>query len=357
MANFVDYFTPAAIAAYWETTYNPDFPYLSRTFFDQRQKAGLDLKWIKGSKGLPVSLLPSTFDAKARFRDPIGISAIETEMPFFREGYLIKEKDRQEMMRALDSNDPYAAEIVSRCFDGVTNLIEGARVVPERMVCMLLAPASGDAGISIVANGVDYTYDYDPDDAWKTSNYTDISVTANDKWSAPATADPIGDLQTIIQNARSSKGTVPRYAIMSFKTFMYCMACESVKSAVLSQNITANVFMTESVVRSVFRGLLGLDIIIANGMYKDEAGTSKQYFPDDYVSLVPEGTLGTVWKGTTPEEADLRASNTADVSIVDGGTAISRIIVPHPVNVETYVSEIVLPSFERMDEVYVAKVN
>ena len=49
-------------------------------------------------------------------------------------------------------------------------------------------------------------------------------------------------------------------------------------------------------------------------------------------------------------------SNKAEVSIVNTGVALTRIITPHPVNIELYASEIVLPSFERMDEVAVLKV-
>ena len=35
--------------------------------------------------------------------DRIGIEKLETEMPFFREGYKLKEKDRQEMLRIQDT--------------------------------------------------------------------------------------------------------------------------------------------------------------------------------------------------------------------------------------------------------------
>ena len=45
----------------------------------------------------------------------------------------------------------------------------------------------------------------------------------------------------------------------------------------------------------------------------------------------------------------------ASVSIVNTGVAITTIKEPHPVNVQTVVSEIVLPSFERMDDIYVIK--
>ena len=39
------------------------------------------------------------------------------------------------------------------------------------------------------------------------------------------------------------------------------------------------------------------------------------------------------------------------------GIALTQILEPHPVNINTYASEIVLPSFERMNEVAVLKVK
>ena len=78
--------------------------------------------------------------------------------------------------------------------------------------------------------------------------------------------------------------------------------------------------------------------------------------PNGYVCLVPDGTLGSTWYGTTPEEVDLRGASSAEVSIVNTGVAITRILQEHPVNINTFASEIVLPSFERMDEVAVLNV-
>lgn len=154
-------FTPAAIAANWIEVASNQIPYLGATLFPARKKAGLDLSWLKGSRGLPVSLMPSAFDAKATFRDRIGFEKLETEMPFFREGYKIKEKDRQEMLRVQESTDPYAAEVIARVFDDTRDLVDGANVVPERMIMQLLFPEGGDVGIAIKANGVNYTYKYD----------------------------------------------------------------------------------------------------------------------------------------------------------------------------------------------------
>ena len=80
------------------------------------------------------------------------------------------------------------------------------------------------------------------------------------------------------------------------------------------------------------------------------------FVPDNYVAIMPAGNLGTTWRGTTPEQADLMGSGQADVSIVNNGVALTREVTVQPVNVNIFASEIVLPSYERMDEVAVIKV-
>ena len=74
------------------------------------------------------------------------------------------------------------------------------------------------------------------------------------------------------------------------------------------------------------------------------------------VTLLPKGALGSTWYGTTPEERTLMGKADADVSLVDTGIAVAVTTTSDPVNTKTTVSEIVLPSFERMDETYVIKV-
>ena len=54
----------------------------------------------------------------------------------------------------------------------------------------------------------------------------------------------------------------------------------------------------------------------------------------------------------------MRTGNTGgvSVSVVGGGIAITTIKEPHPVNILTVVSGIVLPSFEGMNRVYSLRV-
>lgn len=350
-----DVFNSQAIALNWTEVASNAVPYLGTGFFPAKKKAGLDLKWIKGHKGLPISLMPSNFDAKATFRDRVGIAFSETEMAFFREAMLIKEKDRQDIMRAQDSNDPYVQPVLESIFDDARNLVNGANVVPERMIMQLLSPVGGNMGIEVKANDTNYTYNYDPDGAWKADHYMKIE-SAEDKWDAAETCDPLADIEAALDAQEAISGTRPEILLMSKATFKLIKNSKKVQSGVLAQNITANVNYTAKRVQAYVEEELNVKIVQYTKKFKDEAGNENVFYPDNIVMMLPNGALGNTWYGTTPEEADLMSGTEADVSIVNTGVAITVHKTVHPVNTETIVSEIVLPSFERMDETYALEV-
>lgn len=352
--NLTEFFTPEAIAAYWENVAPAYTDFMGPILFPAQKKAGLDLSWLKGSKGAPVSLMPTAFDAKSTFRDRIGFEKLETEMPFFREGFRIKEKDRQELLRVQDSNDPYAAAIIARVFDDAAELLAGAEVVPERMIFQLLFPENGNVGISIKANGVDYTYNYDTDGTWKTANYT--ALTGTDLWTASDTADPFKVFQSVQDNVAGRTGTPLTTAIMDTKTFNLMAGTDAVKNRWLTTNGRSMGYLTNAEVSETFRGTSNLNIAVYDKAYKDESKVTHKFVPYGYVCLIPDGALGATWRGTTPEEADLVSGANVEVTVMDNGIAIKRIVDTDPVNVNTIASEIVLPSYERMDEVAVIKV-
>ena len=354
MWEFTELFTPAVIAAQWEEAYSNTISYFGAGLFPSRKKAGLDLAWLKGSKGVPVSLMPSAFDAKATFRDRIGLEKLETEMPFFREGFKIKERDRQELLRIQDSKDPYAQQIIAHVFDDANELIDGANVVPERMRMSLLFADNGNATIAIQANGVDYSYNYDPNGTWKASNYKALTSTA--KWDAPTTADPFADIEERKTAARTRNGTELVTLVMNTNTFNVLSKVDAIKDRFLTVNGRAVAYLTSREIANVLRDTTGMNIALYDKVYKDESGTAHAFVPNGYVALIPAGALGSTWYGTTPEEADLRGSGKAEVSIVNTGVALSREIQQHPVNINLFASEIVLPSYERMDDVHLMKV-
>ena len=349
-----DLFQPQVVAANWTEAASNATPYLGAGLFPAQQKRGLDLSWIKGNRGLPISLMPSTFDAQATFRDRVGVTINETQMPFFREGYKIKEADRQELLRAADSGDPYATAVIAQIYNDLYDLVDGAEVVAERMRMQLLFPVGGDMGIAIKANGVDYTYDYDPGDAWKSANY--FALTGNDLWTNTSGADPFTQIETVQNALRATSGTELGTMVMNSTTFNLLKNLDALKSRFLTTTGRSVAYITKGEVVNVIGDTLGLNIAVYDKQYRNENKVAAKFVPDGYVALIPNGALGSTWRGTTPEEAD-GGEAPMSVSIVNGGVAISRIVEPHPVNVNIIASEIVLPSFERMDEVAVMKVT
>lgn len=354
MPSLTDLFNADAISLnYTEAATNAE-PMLGKGFFPSVKKAGLDLSWLVGYNGLPVSLMPSTFDAKATFRDRVGVSKLETEMPFFREAMLIKEKDRQEILRVESSSDPFAMQVIEHVFDDARNLIDGAEVVAERMRMQLLAPLSGNVGISINANNVDYTYNYDPSGEWKASHYAQI-VTDADKWTASATAKPLEDIKNAIRAQKRTGGATPKVLLMSQNTFDLLANAESVRAGVLAKSPNATIFYTDEIVRSFIEELFNVSIVVYDKYFIDETKNTKAYYPDNIIMMMPAEPVGKTAYGTTPEELDGEKSG-ADVRLVNTGVAVMTLTIPHPVNVETIVSEIVLPTFERLNDCYAIEV-
>lgn len=350
-----DIFNAKAVASHWTETASNRVPYLGQGLFPTKKKMGLDLKWIKGHKGLPVSLAPSNFDAKSTLRSREGFKIDETEMAFFRESMLVKEADEQEIMRVKDANDPYAADVIARIFDDTNTLLDGAEVVAERMRMQLLCPTiDGSPRIVIAANGVQYAYNYDTDGSYKANNYAALSGDT-DKWSDHEKSDPMADMTAGQDAVEAATGVRPSIALMSRATFNHIKANTKVRSAILAQNATANVFMNDARVKELFKTELGITIVVYTKQYKDESGTAQRFYADGYCTLLPAGALGNTWHGVTPEERTLMGNAQADVSVTSDGVAIAVTVTSDPVNTKTTVSEILLPSYERMDETYVIK--
>ena len=244
--------------------------------------------------------------------------------------------------------------MLRRIFDDANTLVDGAKVVPERMIMQLLAPSDGSPKISIQADGATYAYNYDPNNDYKTNNFAELSG-ETDKWSDAENSDPMGDIAKAMDSVEAKTGERPSIMIASRKTMDYLKQNKKIKSAILAQNVTANIFMNDNRVKEIFSAELGINIVVYSKQYKNEAGTAAKFYPDGFATLIPNGALGNTWYGTTPEERTLMGSKEADVSIVNTGVAVAVTVSNDPVQTKTTVSEIVLPSYERMDSTYVIK--
>ncbi|MGG3572863.1 major capsid protein, partial [Bacillus gobiensis] len=343
--NIFDLVSADYIASYHNEKASNRIPYLGATLFPAKKQLGLDLSWIKGANGLPVALMPSEFDSKATLRDRIGFTDVQTEMPFFRESMRIGERDRQQLNTLAASNmNDMAKTIVNRIYDDVSGLVKGAAVQPERMIMQLLSSGK----IDIVANRVNYTYDYKMSDEHKEQ----LLDTA--RWSDTENSRPIEDIMAWKKQIQTDTGAVPTRAILTSKTWGYLMSNKSIRLD-MDPIGGQNRIITDSTLKQYLSEKVNLTFAIYDNKYIAENGSTKNFFPDDIFTLIPDGNLGNTYFGTTPEESDLMTGNTdANVRIVNTGVAITSVKEPHPVNVNTIVSEIVLPSFESIDNIFIA---
>lgn len=358
MESIYEIFASKALAAYWEdVNVNMKDAMIGTRFFPNSRIQGLDLSWIKGRNGLPVVLQPSAYDTKASLRDRIGVTEMQTELPFFREAMRIGEKERQELGNLLARGIQFAEATIARLYDDVNALVDGAEAQAERMRMQLLV----DAKIAVAANdktGRTAAYDYNYDDAsntWGTNNKVTLSGT--DTWTVAnkATSTPIQDIMEMVEKA-AGKGVIINEIIMNSATLKGLLASESIVKSINPLGAT-NMILTRNQLKTYVEDMTGVTITVYDKMYVDETGGENKFYPDNYVTLVPSGALGNTYYGTTPEEYDLMSGETnAETSIVGGGIAITTIKEPHPVNVQTIVSAQMLPSFEQMDKVFVMKV-
>ena len=349
-----DMITAGALASYYERVASNRIPFLGEALFPADKKMGLKLDWIKGYDNLPVALQPSAFDAKPVLRDRGGVTTESTRMPFFREAMRLGEEDRQQLLMFLEANNnAYAQTIITRIFDDTNGLVEGAMLIPEIMRMKILTEgkfkinSSTESGLAVT-----HDYNYDTDGKWAEKNK--VSLAGTDAWSDHANSNPIEDILQVKRDA-AKRGINLTRGILGYGAWLDIMQNAKIRLGMFPLAAEAsNVIVTDAQVKTYVESITGIRFQIYDKMYKDTDKVDQYFYPTTgYCTLLPDGTLGKTWYGTTPEEADLMSGNTlANVSIVNTGVAVSTEKIALPVNVINWVSEIVLPSFENMDRVF-----
>lgn len=336
-----DLMTSQNLTAYWEELIQDEAPYPCEELFPDDKKRGLDLKWIKGSKGLPVVLKTSAFDVFAVPRPRIGFEKLTAEMPYFKESTYIDEELRQELNVVLETgNQAYIDSVMNKIFDDETQLLRGAAASRERMRMMALTTGV----VTMANNGQAFTYDYGIPAGHKSEVTT--------SWSDHTNSDPLEDIRVAKEKIQDDTGVVPTRAMCSGKTWRDIRNNDNIKKSIFVLSNGAGT-VSDRQLRQYIQDELELTVVVNDKRYNDENGQSTKYMPDDTFVLFPEGDLGKTWFGTTPAESDLMSASVANVSITDTGVAVTTVQKADPVNVETIVSMICLPSFEAADQVYI----
>lgn len=334
--NLFDLVTPSNILAYWDDTKSNQTTYLSDFLFPVRKIMGLELNKIGGRAGLPVRLKASAFDTQATYRDRMSIEVTKQKLPFFRERMKIDEETRQQIL-AINNSDVLKS-YVSRIFDDTNNLIRGAKATREKMAMELISTGK----VKIAGNGVKLEYNYGLNSHQK--------VTASKAWTDVANSTPIQDLMDWKDDFNTRYHVNLQYAVMTSKTFNLIKASNEVKSILYpSASSIQKQLVTTPQVKDLIQNAVGLTVLLNDNAYADEVGgAGKPFFPNGVVTLLPVGgVLGNMVFGTTPEEIDLLTNprTAGNTRIVDTGVSVYTRLIDHPVNVETIVSQICLPSF------------
>lgn len=343
-----DFINASQIALYIQNL--PPQTTIDEVLFTNTKQWGTELELAKGSKQKPVALKMSTFDVAVKARAlSASLDIKKKELPFFKESIQIKEKDRQMLLMAMQSNNQNLVEqLIAQIYENYQSLIDGAGVQAKRMRAQLLQKGT----ISIVTDDGDIVVDYEVPAAHKET----LLSTAT--WNNYATADVVGDLIRWMKTLTDEGYAKPTRMLLTSTTFGYIAANTAILNELKARNI-GEVIVTDQDIVDYINRKLGLSVGILNGTFIAEDGsTVTNYYEDDYVTLIPDGTLGKTVYGTTPEEADkVYGTGKLDTSIVNTGVAITTMVKEDPVTVETKVSQLVLPSFDRVDECFFAKVK
>lgn len=353
-------FTARSLGVMWDN-YKASLalpPYLGRQKFGTTKQDSLEIRYIVGENSQPVALKASNFDAQAPLRDVGGFEDVQNEMPFYRESYMVTEKEEQQYANyASAENSSLANQVLRQISKKPMNLIQGAMVVPERQIWELLAPADGVPKVTANIEGKKYVVDYTTDNGTvhKKDHYIEIPGTS-DKWDAPETATPLDDLiKTRRDFAKKTGYSLTRFS-MNTETFEMLLNAEDTKKQVLG--ITAyngGIRVRQEDVLAYLRGY-GIEIEVYDKMYVDESGVTQYFIPKNIISCQSAGVyLGDYVFGRTPEERSGSLAN-GNLSIVETGIAVYTYATEHPINTHCVVSMIGLPSFEGMNSVVVMKV-
>lgn len=341
MPSIKDLVTAQNVAAYWIEKNKNAQPLLGETLFPKKKRLGTKLEWIKGANNQPVALRPSSYDAKAIRRDRQGIDQYTTTMPFFKESKYIDEEMRQDLNNVIAANNTEVVNaILTNIYDDAAELIDASEIALERMRMEMLSTGT----ITLSDNAQSFEYDYLLDAATQ-------KVNASADW-ATASTDIIGDIVKVVEDAKARGVEITR-AVCNSSVAKNFRTNNALKNAIY-------VFAGGTVPVTTARALeyiyneTGVRFYVYDNVYVNAAnGQTVKYIPDDTVVFMADGILGNTNMGTTPEESDLINNLNAQVAIVNGGVAVTTSQTVDPVNTETKVSMVALPSFERASDIVI----
>ena len=307
------------------------FPAVFSNTFDINTFGSLD--------GGAVEVLQSSqLDADVMFRDWDLKTTTKGDKQFFREGMKLDEKRRKELLEILNTNnqsiiDNYSIQIFEK-FAGAKGFLGSARAIAAYTVSQFLSTAK----VTFVdENGGGQTINYRLADKYKET------LAGTNIWSA-ATAKPLEDLERWKETVEEGGGNV-EIALMSKATYNALKKHDTVKALFKNTIVT----VTPALIKSTIEDVIGMTILIWDEKIK-VGKTTKNVFPDNIVTLIPNGQLGVMEYGPTPTKTDELLGLLGDREVVDISAGVVN-------NVNVVIEDLVAPNPSIMNSMFIATVG
>lgn len=342
MSELKDFINSKEIALYLKEL--PQEDTIDQALFPTKKQMSTSIEFAKGSKKKAVVLRQSAFDTAAKVRAlSAELSVFKKEMPFFKEAIGINETIRRDLINAMNANNQNLVDaLIEQVFENYAVLREGARIAMKRMRTQLIQ----NGEINITSADGDVVVDYGVP-----SNHK-ITISTG-KWNTAA-ADIVGDIAKYQKLMVKEHYAKPNIMLMTESTFdATFMINTAIKGAILSGYNTNFPILGQKHYLDYVKEVCGVTIVfLEDSVYYDEDGGEPiPYYEDKKITFMSGSTLGNTVYGVTPEEYDKTyGSGKLDTSMVDN-IAITTMVKEDPVSVDTKVSMIGIPSFERADEV------
>lgn len=350
-----EYFNARELASFAENRLSGRGRMLWETLFPSQSFPSLNISWIKARNNQIKLLRPAAFGEKAARRSPVGFTTIKSELPFFRESMVVDERQRQEISNTLilyADNPDVQDEILQNLYEEHAQLVWGAYANCDLMVGSLLTSAKIQFDTDVNDGRTNnYLYDYDEDSSWHDNNV--LTLTGTHQWNSAnkSTNDPMEDILQAIENQRL-KGWNTANVLMNTNTFRGFYQSESIYKTISP----LGGIVRRSQARDLLQDEAQVNLVIYDNLVKMADGTTQNVLPDGYVCLLPQGELGRMCFAATPEAYNLQLNKTQprkDIAVMRNGVTILTKAEDNPVDYQTIVSMIALPSYPMMDAVYV----
>ena len=240
-----------------------------------------------------ASIVNRSSSAPLRSRDKL--SKYQGEIPAIKEKFAMKETDYRDFLalQALSVDDATKKkQLLDMLFDDVKKA--GSSAHKRLDVMCLQAMSTGKISLTVDNNPDGIVLKDDIDLLMPEGNKSIVSV----KWAVSATATPITDITTVVNNARA-KGRKFSKIMMSMTSWLHFSKCAEVVNSLVSFNQLqkgASVATITKVNEYLTANLLPVIEIVDEviGIEKDGVIGSIRPWSDANVSFVPDGMIGTI---------------------------------------------------------------